>query len=291
LGTTRTIQGDKERAVLGAKADGQAAAVSTRGLLITILGEFVRPGGGTAWTQSLIQAMALVGVQEKAARQMILRLHEDGWLTSRRIGRRTNWALTPWATDLLTAGADRIYQFGQERPRWDQRWLVLLASMSEAQRGLRYPLTVGLTWAGFGSLGQGVWISPWQDREAEATNLVGKLGLQNTTLFRAEVGHLGNATELAARAWDLDAVGAKYRSFVSESQTAEASDPMRELVTLVHRWRHFPTMDPGLPAELLPKSFPAAKAAEHFAARRKQLLPEAWQRWTETEGRYGGNAK
>jgi len=42
-----------------------AGASSARGLLFTVLGEFVLPGGGTAWTSAVIAAFARLGVAEK----------------------------------------------------------------------------------------------------------------------------------------------------------------------------------------------------------------------------------
>jgi len=72
-----------------------------------------RPCGGTAWTRSLISLLGLLGVKDKAARQALARMEEQGWLTRERVGRQTKWSLTPMSTELLTAGAERIYRFGQ----------------------------------------------------------------------------------------------------------------------------------------------------------------------------------
>ena len=87
------------------------------GLLFTILGEFVLPGGGQAWTSALIGTMARLGVEEKSTRQALMRTAADGWLQPERLGRRTRWRLTPSADRLLTEGTDRIYGFGAHRER------------------------------------------------------------------------------------------------------------------------------------------------------------------------------
>ena len=60
--------------VLGARKDGTAGAPSSRGLLTTVLGEFVLPTGGAAWTRTLLHALDPLGVREKAARQALARL-------------------------------------------------------------------------------------------------------------------------------------------------------------------------------------------------------------------------
>src|SRR5258708_32711172 len=79
-----------------------AGAVSARGLLFTVLGEFVLPTGGSAWTSAFIQTFAGLGVEEKAIRQALARTGADGWIKPERHGRRTRWWLTPDGHRLLT---------------------------------------------------------------------------------------------------------------------------------------------------------------------------------------------
>ena len=63
-----------------------AGASSARGLLFTILGEYVLPDGGSAWTSAIIETMSRLGVEEKATRQALMRTAADGWLTPERVG-------------------------------------------------------------------------------------------------------------------------------------------------------------------------------------------------------------
>ena len=83
-----------------------AGAPSARGLLFTLLGEFVLTGGGTAWTSAVIAAFARLGIEEKATRQALMRTAAAGWLRAEKSGRRTRWHLTDAARRLLTDGAD-----------------------------------------------------------------------------------------------------------------------------------------------------------------------------------------
>ena len=46
---------------------------SARSLLNTVLGEFVYAAGGAAWTSTFVEALALLDVEEKAARQALAR--------------------------------------------------------------------------------------------------------------------------------------------------------------------------------------------------------------------------
>ena len=73
---------------------GQSAP-SARALLLTLLGEFVLPDGGRAWAATLIEALSLLDVEARTARQAIARTARAGLLASERSGRRVCWALTP----------------------------------------------------------------------------------------------------------------------------------------------------------------------------------------------------
>ena len=75
-----------------------AGTDSARSVLFTVLGELVLPTGGEAWTSAFIDVFGRLGVEEKAARQALMRTAADNWLSSERVGRRTVWRLTPAAS-------------------------------------------------------------------------------------------------------------------------------------------------------------------------------------------------
>lgn len=277
--------------VLGAKSDGTAGADTSRALVMTLLGEFVLPNGGQAWTQTLIEALELLGVRDKAARQAIARMHDQGWLDRTKVGRRTQWRLTDSTRALLETGAERIYGFGRHRPSWDGNWLILLASVPERDRNLRYRMGVGLSWSGFGSLGQGTWISPWTEEEPRAVQVLEELGVEAVS-FVGGLGRLGEQSELVDRAWDLPTLRAHYQHFLADTDHLVAAETSgstgdgaaaAELALLVHRWRRFPFLDPALPAALLPADWPGQAAIERFAEARAGLLEPATAWWLERE--------
>ena len=279
--------------MLAAHADNTPAP-RTRHLLITILGEMVRTHGSQVWTQTLLEALALFDIEPKAARQAVARLGQRGWLEGERRGRKTRWTLTPWASTLLEDGAKRIFDFGQTATEWDERWLLVMVSVPDSQRALRYELAVKLRWAGFGSAGQGVWLSPWTSREEEVAQVLADLGITNTkggsaTMFRAELGSVGKLAELASRAWDLPAVAGQYRDFTASlpGHPATPTAAVRQIVTLVDHWRRFPAVDPDLPQRLLPEDWPGHAAAATFDELHKKWTPLASEWWSGTEARYG----
>src|SRR5690349_10543352 len=84
---------------------------SANSLLLTVLGEFVLPGGEPVWTSALLALFRELGVEEKALRQSLMRTAGDGWIAGDRVGRRTRWQLTDAGRRLLSEGTARIYGF------------------------------------------------------------------------------------------------------------------------------------------------------------------------------------
>jgi phenylacetic acid degradation operon negative regulatory protein len=255
-----------------------AGAESARGLLLTVLGEFVLPGGGSAWTSEFIEVLGLLGVEEKAARQALMRAGADGWLSSRRHGRRTLWSLTDSAQRELTEGAERIYGFAGTQTDWDGRWLLVLARVPETDRARRHVLRTRLSWAGLGSPAPGVWISTHADRADEATLVLTEAGVPDAHVFVATHHAGGSLPGLVRQAWDLDGIEASYRSFLAEFDSLKR-DPLVAVVLLVHAWRRFPLIDPALPASLLPADWSGARAARLFRRQHAAWASDATARW------------
>jgi phenylacetic acid degradation operon negative regulatory protein len=263
-------------------------APSARSLLLTVLGEWVLPGGGEVWTSALLAALGAVGVEAVAGRQAVARSAAAGLLTNEKVGRRTRWTLTGEARRLLEEGTQRIYGFAAAEPEWDGRWVLLFTSVPESSRHLRYRLRTRLGWAGFGSLSPGCWISPWADRQPAAAAVVTDLGLGDGAVsFVGALGSLGDSREVAAQAWDLDAVDADYQAFIAaharqRPTTGEAA--FGALTLMVHEWRHFPSRDPVLPLGLLPSPWRGREAARLFHTLHADWASPAG-RWWEAHNR------
>jgi phenylacetic acid degradation operon negative regulatory protein len=244
-------------------------APAARSLLLTILGEYVLPRGETVWQETLARGLVSVGYSEQAARQALARSVRDGWLASSRVGRRSRVALSGRTADLLASGASRIYSFGSESA-WDGRWLVLVLRVPEERREVRHQLRTRLAWAGLGSMGGGVWLTPHVEREAELAAVIAEEPAAEATSFLASLGLLGRPEDVAAEAWDLDGVGEHYKAFIEDFEAIRPSSPeacFRMQTLLVHAWRKFPFLDPDLPAELLPEGWPRRRAHDLFTDR------------------------
>jgi phenylacetic acid degradation operon negative regulatory protein len=258
--------------VLRRRSVGAPAARST---LLTVLGEYLLPRPEGVWQEALIGSLKLLGYTPSAARQAVVRSTREGWLEGERIGRRSQMRLTPSSAELLRDGARRIYEFG--RPvDWDGRWMLIVLRVPEQRRELRHRLTTQLAWAGFGSLGGGLWITPHTGREAQ----IHAEEPAQLLSFRAELGALGDTAKVIQEAWDLPALRTHYEEFLAdfENDPADATDNgaiFAAQTALVHAWRRFPFIDPDLPDGLLPQDWPRQPAYELFHIRHERWAPAA----------------
>jgi phenylacetic acid degradation operon negative regulatory protein len=283
-----------------------AGAESARGLLFTVLGEFVLPTGGSAWTSAFIEVFARLGVEEKATRQALARTAADGWIRPARQGRRTQWVLTHEGERLLTEGTERIYAFRSLQRNWDDSWLLLIARVPESDRSARHLLRTRLGWAGLGSPAPGVWITTHTERKDEVAQVLRQAAITDGQIFFAQHRGGGELATLVTQAWDLPEIEQRYAEFLDEfagdatqhqaaqdpaapdPETAapdpETQDPLVRLIELVHAWRRFPSVDPGLPAELLPGEWNGVRAAELFAGQHVTWSADAVEQWVRLNG-------
>ena len=244
-------------------------APAARSALLTILGEYVLPGSGSAWQETLINALGTLDYKPQAARQALSRSIADHWLRPERRGRRARVHLTEETAAMLTAGAKRIYNFGEPWD-WHGHWLLVVVRVPENRRDVRHRVRTQLAWAGFGSLGGGVWISPHVERESELRAIAADDSAAELQSFHARFGAFGEPSNVAASAWSLDAVADTYNEFILRFRRTRPKTPegvFQAHTRLVHAWRKFPFLDPDLPEHVLPADWPRSRAHQLFANR------------------------
>lgn len=262
---------------------------AARSLLLTVLGEYVLPRSGDAWQETLVGALTSIGYTQQAGRQAVSRSTRAHWLRTERRGRRARMLLTDSSRRLLQTGAERIYSFGQPW-RWDGRWLIVVLRVPEESRAVRHQLRSRLAWAGLGSLGGGVWLTPHVERESELTAAINGEPAADATSFVAEMASMGDPQQLVADAWDLEAVRDQYVAFFDDFSRVRPSTPeacFRQQTLLVHAWRRFPFLDPDLPAELLPSDWPRERAHALFVDRHQRWESRSRAYFEQLETNFG----
>jgi phenylacetic acid degradation operon negative regulatory protein len=260
------------------------AAARPQDLVWTLYGEFLLHRAGPVWVGSLIRLLEPLGVAEGHTRTVLSRMSGKGWLEVVRSGRRAYYALSARGRRLLEEGESRIHHPGPAVD-WDGEWTLLAYSIPEELRPLRDRLRVRLSWLGFGSLGNGLWISPHDVRE-RVREIGDELGVTgHLQVFRGEHAGFSTAGSLVTQCWDLPAINVRYESFVArylseyrDIATSTVPLPARDAYVrrfeLVHEYREFPLLDPFLPRPLQPADWAGECAHALFEAYRA-LLSEA----------------
>jgi phenylacetic acid degradation operon negative regulatory protein len=246
-----------------------------RSVLLTVLGEYALPTRDAIWQETLVRSLEALEHKPQSARQALARSVAGGWLTRERHGRRARLSLTTATAEILSTGAARIYSFGDDW-NWDGKWLLVVLRVPEHRRDLRNRMRTRLEWAGFGSIGGGLWITPHADREGEIRVPRDSDGAVELLTFDARLAGFGDPRVVVSGAWDLEDVAAEYESFVREFGRLRPRTPeavFRAQTMLVHEWRKFPFLDPDLPVDLLPSNWPRQRAREVFRERH-----DAWTR-------------
>lgn len=262
-------------------------------LVFTLFGDYLLHRQEAVWVGSLITLLEPLGVNEAAVRTVLSRMTGKGWLQSEREGRRSFYDLTPDGRRLLESGRERIYHPDWDKP-WDGSWYLLAYSVPEDERHLRARVRDRLAWLGFGSLGNGMWISPY-DVETEVREMAGSLDVGDyLSCFRATGAAFSEPELLVSKCWDLGAVNERYQAFIdrhvsdfTRCRDAGESDPVSDRESyelrfkLVHEYRDFPLVDPYLPRALLPTNW-AGECAGHLFNTYHDLLSNPADRYVES---------
>ena len=261
---------------------------SARPLLLSVLGDVVLPSGGRAWLGALTEAMGTLDVSPQATRQALRRLASQNIVEPERHGRLAAYTLTQPGRRRLEDAADRIYL---RRPLvWDGRWRILTYSFAEENRSSRDALRRELEWLGYGSFGTGMWICPW-DLGARLDAVLAKHGVVGQVeTFVSELE--GDDRGLAARAYDMSELKAAHREFIdrfgpeldaarAREQAITPSEAFANRILLLHEWRKFLFLDPGLPHDLLPNDWLGDQAGHVFVDLYRAYEQPAWRFWEE----------
>jgi len=245
-------------------------------LVFTLYGEYFLHREGSVWVGSLITMLEQFGMSEASVRTVLSRMTRKGWLNANRKGRNSFYDLSEKGRSLLEEGEARIFHPSWDGP-WDGNWFLLSYSIPEIRRHLRDRLRDRLAWLGFGSLGNGLWISP-HDVESKVMGAARHLGIEdNLECFRGHRVGSRAPTQIVERCWDLPALNEKYQVFVDRwlphLDTCRAAVESGALdhrlcftlrFRLLHEFRSFPLEDPYLPRSLLPADWVGMRASNLF---------------------------
>ncbi|HVA38655.1 MAG TPA: PaaX family transcriptional regulator C-terminal domain-containing protein [Candidatus Dormibacteraeota bacterium] len=255
-----------------------------RSFIFTLFGDVIRHYGGEIWIGSLNRLMGEFGLSEQAVRAAVSRMARQNWLRARKVGNKSYYSLTEMGRRRIDQASPRIYH--DSSASWDGRWRILTYSIPERQRTLRDRCRKELVFLGCAMLSPSVWLAPHDVSEQfrEAAEALGVA--ERIDLFVADYAGPHDERALVAKCWDLPAIERAYRAFIEEYRPrlerarAAHGEPAEsacfvEREWLVHDYRKFLYLDPGLPDRVLPAGWPRAEAVAIFNEYYRLLLPLA----------------
>ncbi|MEI2665216.1 phenylacetic acid degradation operon negative regulatory protein PaaX [Rossellomorea sp. LJF3] len=260
--------------------------MNTRSMIFTLYGDYIRHYGNKIWIGSLIRLLNEFGHNDQAVRAAISRMNKQGWVQAEKQGNKSYYSLTERGEVRMEEAANRIFKLKPEQ--WDGKWRILMYSIPEEIRSIRDELRKELVWSGFGTLSTSTWISP-NNLEKQVQSLIGKYDIKEyVDFFIAEHKGPNENQRLIEKSWDLNEINDRYQEFISRYSQQYMIDKSKiskgqmsdaecfvERTKLVHEYRKFLFVDPGLPEELLPEKWLGAHAATLFGEYYKELAEPA----------------
>jgi phenylacetic acid degradation operon negative regulatory protein len=240
-------------------------------LIVTLYGDAIVPRGGSIWIGSLIELMALFGIDAGHVRTAVSRLSSDGWLASTKRGRASYYRLTRSGEAEFLQATQRIYA-GIPAVQGDMRVAVIgpaahdPAAMRAALQAAGYAAVSPVIHVGF---------------NAQPPDFTAQDGLFAMTP-RSEDRRI-----LAAAAFRVDEVSQAYRDFVAQfsplagalaTKAPGEEEAFVARTLLIHDFRRVVLRDPGLPPDLLPPEW-QGEEARRLAARIYALVAGASERF------------
>jgi phenylacetic acid degradation operon negative regulatory protein len=243
-------------------------------LVLTMFGAYARDGA-PAWSGGLVRLLGDFGFSTSAARGALNRVVDRGLLERDRNGRFIAYRPTERTRELIAVGDRRMAALSEERA-WDGTWTVVWYSIPEGMRRERHRLSRRLRFLGFGPLEDSTWVAPGDQRE-ELVRYLERLGVsERVGVFWGP--HALPPAVVIERAWDGAELARRYREFAREFRRPRArtdGDAFVARTRLIHVFRRFPYLDPGLPDELLPAGEARRAAVAVFAEQYAALEPRA----------------
>lgn len=243
-----------------------------KSMVMTLFGDVIAPHGGAVWLGSLIELLALFGVNDRLVRTSVFRLAEEGWLDAQREGRRSRYTLDPRSAARFGRAYQRVYT--PVRSDWDGQWTLVLAHAATITSEQRAQLRKELLWQGYGQVAQQVLAHPAPDRDI-LDDVLQRTGVRDGVFVcLAREPGLAPARPLAdlvAQCWTLEAVVAEYARFSADfgglalalRAAGAALDPREAFMVrqlAIHAFRRIRLQDPQLPLALLPADWPGTAA-------------------------------
>lgn len=272
------------------------AGLPPQHLLLTLLGDYLAGRDVEIPSAALVSLLGDFGIQPAGARAALSRLAARGLLIGSRAGRSTFYRPAPNLTATLPHAQALTLRFGPSPTDWDGQWTFVTFSLPESDRHLRSQLRTQLRVLGFAPLFDGVWVSPYPP-PPELDGVLEAIGTTCAAVLHG-VADVRRGRIDPITAWDVDESRARFADFVATFRPVRtrlragkvgAGEALVTRIRAVYQWFVIATVDPDLPAALLPSDWPRDGAHALFVEVVDTLAPLAEARVRQIFGDYSAD--
>lgn len=239
--------------------------VSARSILFTLFGDVFldrRDPVPLACATVLLQQL---GIGPEAARAALSRTAREGWFTSERRGRQSVYKLTARGRERLRHASSRIYRRTDEP--WDGSFTILGLTIPTLPPTTRRKLVRELEFVGWAAINPYQWATPLA-RHEETMEVLSRYDLAQSVWIITGALVAPDPKRWISQLYPISLINERYQTFIHEWSRAplnlSGQDAFRNRIYLVHAWRKFLFIDPGLPHALVPAEFSRDEACDLF---------------------------
>ncbi|ACA84517.1 transcriptional regulator, PaaX family [Shewanella woodyi ATCC 51908] len=240
-------------------------------MLVTLFGDLVSQHGNWIWLGSLITGLKPFGYSERLIRTSVFRLVKSDWLITKKVGRRTYYALSETAKAHHDKAARRIYS--SEPSSLADAWTVVIPIF--VPDNVKETFKKQLQWLGFSPLTNGAYAHLEVDKQSLEDTLL-ELGLKDAVIVlscKVDGSHSKNVFKrLVKEYWGLETLEASYKEFLDAYRPLiikfnKGKMPSDETcfllrILLIHEYRRILLKDKQLPEDMLPNGWVGFEAHE-----------------------------
>ncbi len=248
-------------------------SISGTSLIVSFYGDYLWTCGGGIWLGCLIQHLEALGFNQRVVRSSVFRLHKDGWLTIKKVGRKSDYYLEPSRYNEMLNANKKIYH--SNKWVWNNRWNIIHTSLGPTHTSKEE--VKFLLHKGFGLCDKDFFIQPDlqqltpEIKQEILSRIPSAKIFQQGELFAAD-GEL--LQSMVCQSWDIERIDDEYRQFIDlfapawdilESMNIDELsdlDAFKMRLLVIHFYRRIIVKDPELPVELLPEGWLRQKAEQ-----------------------------
>jgi phenylacetic acid degradation operon negative regulatory protein len=216
-----------------------------------------------------------------SARRVVGRMEQEGWVLSKRSGRRLEFQITDKGRARLREG-DPAQGWQQA---WDGDWRAITFDVPEKKRKDRKALWKALRARKLGFLQQSIWIWP-HELEPIVRDIIKVEGLPEC-FFGFTTRHiwLCQDSEVVAGSWDWAEIQRRHRAYLRQTtvrlRAAQSAASLEALAQVARmEWAAYRVaflLDPFLPRQLLPPEYDGQAVQEQHKDFRQWLVRRAFE--------------